>query len=148
MLHLTSSSFSQLRFDAVSSEVNILKSKTAVCHILPCRDQFVSPIFDVPKKDCDARRVILNLKVLNSYIVQTKFKLEGYDTIISLLEIGDYFVSIDLRDAYLMFLMHPDCHKYLCFDWDGERLCYRCMPFGMTYAPRIFTKVFKTVLVF
>ena len=148
MLHLTSGSFSPSRSLSVNSEISQLVSKTAVEDIAPSADQFVSPIFDVPKKDCDRRRVILNLKVLNDYITKTTFKLEGYDTIIRMLRRDDYFVSIDLQDAYLMFLIHPDFRKYFCFDWGSVRFRYRCMPFGLTSSPRIFTKVFKSVLVF
>ena len=44
--------------------------------------------------------------------------------------------------------MHEETVDYLCFDWDGIRYYYQCMPFGLTSAPRIFTKVLKVVLVF
>ena len=148
MLSLPAGSFSASRTLSVSTEVSTLFSKSAITSVSPSSDQFVSPIFDVPKKDCDNRRVILNLKILNSYILKTSFRLEGIDTIINMLRPGDYFISIDLRDAYIMLLIHPDFWKYLCFDWEGKRFFYRCMPFGMTSSPRIFTKVFKRVLVF
>ena len=148
MLSLPAGSFSASRTLSVSTEVSTLFSKSAITSVSPSSDQFVSPIFDVPKKDCDNRRVILNLKILNSYILKTSFRLEGVDTIINMLRPGDYFISIDLRDAYLMLLIHPDFWKYLCFDWEGKRFFYRCMPFGMTSSPHTFTKVFKRVLVF
>ena len=148
MLTLKSSPFSPSRTIAVSKEVSILLEKTAVGYIPPSEDQFVSPIFVVPKKDCEDRRVILNLKILNSYIRKITFKLEGYDTIINMIKRHDYFVSIDLTDAFIMLSINESCYKYLCFDWENRRLHYRCMPFGMTSSPRIFTKVFKSVLTF
>ena len=148
MLTLRSSPFSPSRTIAVSNEVTTLLTKTAVDYIVPNEDQFVSPIFDVPKKDCNDRRVILNLKVLNSFIRKTTFKLESYENIKSMINRNDYFVSIDLKDAFIMILMHDSCFKYLCFEWEGKRMHYRCMPFGMTSSPRIFTKVFKSVLTF
>ena len=61
---------------------------------------------------------------------------------------GDFFVSIDMKDAYLMLMMHPDCFRFLCFEWENVRYFYRCMPFGLTSSPRNFTKVFKCVLTF
>ena len=148
LMSLTSGSFSSSRSLSVSQEVSILLSKTAVATIPPSKDQFVSPIFTVAKKDSEKRRVILNLKFLNNYIIKTSFKLEGYDVISNMIQPGDYCVSIDLCDAYLMFLMHSDFWKYLCFDWENQRYFFRCMPFGLTSSPRIFTKVFKTVLTF
>ena len=57
-------------------------------------------------------------------------------------------ISIDLKDAFLTFSMHPFFYKYLCFEWLNIRYCYTSMPFGMTSSPRIFSKVLKSVLVF
>ena len=148
MQTLPSPSFSNSRSLVISSEVSALYIKTAINKITPSTNQFVSPIFDVPKKDSKDRRVILNLKFLNTFIVKTKFKLEGFYCISSLVCRGDFLVSIDLKDAYLMFSMHEETVDYLCFDWDGIRYYYQCMPFGLTSAPRIFTKVLKVVLVF
>ena len=145
---IKSGKFSSSRISAVSKELSILYSKTAIVSTSPSHDQFVSPIFDVPKKYSDKRRVILNLKFLNNYIIKSTFKLEGYNDIINMIRKGDYFVSIDLCDAYLMLLIHPSFWRYLCFDWLGFRYYYRCMPFGLTSSPRIFTKIFKQVLIF
>ena len=133
---------------AMSLEIESLHTKTAIAITTPSADQFVSPIFDVPKKDTGKSRIILNLKILNTYIRQTSFKCEGLDTIIAMLCKNDYFVSIDLKDAYLMFSIFPDFWKFLCFDWKGVRYFYKCMPFGLTSSPRIFTKVLKVVLTF
>ena len=41
-----------------------------------CKDQFVSHLFLVPKKDGEQRPVI-NLKVLNTFIPYKHFKMEG-----------------------------------------------------------------------
>ena len=147
MKYLTSN-FSHSRSITMSKEISILYSKTAIGLTKFSPDQFISPIFDVPKKDTKNRRVILNLKDLNNYIVKTKFKLEGYSTIIRLIRQGDFLVSIDLTDAYLMFSMHPDFWKFLCFEFKEDIYFYKCMPFGLTSSPRIFTKVMKSVLVF
>ena len=145
---LSSGQLSSSRSLSISKEVSTLLSKSAIVAVAPSKEQFVSPIFDIPKKDCDDRRVILNLKTLNKFIIKTSFKLEGYEEITNMIRKGDYFISINLKDAYLTFLMHPYFWKYLCFDFLNTRYHYKVMPFGLTSAPRIFTKVFKTVLVF
>ena len=145
---LSSSPPSPTRAISISSEVSSLLDKTAISVIQPDPEQVVSPIFDVPKKDSSDCRVILNLKILNTFIFKTRFRLEGYDVIINMLRRHDFMVSIDLKDAFLMFSMNVEFHKYLCFEWLGIRYAYQCMPFGLTSAPRIFTKVLKTVLVF
>ena len=48
LLSLPSGSFSASRTLAVSKEVSVLSSKTAIAQTIPSSDQFVSPIFDVP----------------------------------------------------------------------------------------------------
>ncbi|XP_070581656.1 uncharacterized protein [Ptychodera flava] len=40
-------------------------------------------------------------------------------------------------------LIKSNHHKYLCFQWIDQRYQYVCLPFGLTSAPRIFTKVMK-----
>ena len=148
MLEINSSPFSPLRAASISSEISTLHFKSAIDTAIPSDDQFISPIFDVPKRDSKKRRVILNLKILNTYIVKTSFKMEGYDTLFRLIQKDDYFVSIDLKDAYLMFSINSEFWKFLCFKWSGIIYYYKVMPFGLTSAPRIFTKVLKAVLVF
>ena len=148
MIFLSSSPPSPSRALAISREVSTLLEKTAISVIQPDTEQLVSPIFDVPKRDCDDRRVILNLKFLNTFIFKSRFRLEGYEVIINMLRRHDFMVSIDLKDAFLMFAMNVEFYKYLCFEWENVRYCFQSMPFGLTSAPRIFTKVLKAVLVF
>ena len=148
MLSLSPFPFSPSQALAISNEVSTLLSKTAIAVIDPDPDQCVNQIFPVPKKDSGDYRVILNLKILNEYIHKSKFKLEGYSIIINMICRGDFMCSIDMRDAFLMVSMFPDFFRFLCFIWEGVRYCYTCMPFGLTSAPRIFTKIMKCVLVF
>ena len=56
--------------------------------------------------------------------------------------------SLDLQDAFLTIAMHPSMHKYLCFDFEGVRYCFLAMVFGLSCAPRIFTKLLKVPLSF
>ena len=148
MLHLKPCNFSPNRINSISKGVATLLEKSAIIPVIPSADQFVSPIFEVPKKDSPDCRIILNLKVLNNYIRKTKFRLEGYEVIFSMVRKNDYMVSVDLRDAFLTLSMHPLFYKFLCFEWLKIRYCFIAMPFGMTSSPRIFTKILKAVLVF
>ena len=108
-------------------------------------DQFVSRIFEVPKKTGDFR-LILDLSDLNLYLKKVHFKMEGLQVISSLINIGDFLTSLDLQDAFLTIAMHPDFFKYLCFDFEGVRYCFIALVFGLSCAPRIFTKLLKVPL--
>ena len=108
-------------------------------------DQYVSRIFEVPKKS-GGYRLVLDLKDFNHYLKKTHFKMEGLLDIASLISYGDFLASWDLQDAFLTIAIHHSCFKYLCFDFDGVRYCFIAMVFGLTCAPRVFTKLLKIPL--
>lgn len=53
--------------------------------------------------------------------------------------------SVDLREAYLHVPIHPDHRKYLRFEYDGRHYQYCAMPFGLSSAPRTFTKLVSVI---
>ena len=67
--------------------------------------QRVSDFSQVPanqksKKDGSCRPVV-NLRLLNNFLVKRRFKMEGIVLLNSLVQQGDWMVSIDLKDAYI-----------------------------------------------
>ena len=42
-----------------------------------------------------------------------------------------------------MIPIHPDHYKYLRFEWHSTLFEFICLPFGLSSAPRVFTKVLK-----
>lgn len=108
-------------------------------------DEFVSSLFLVPKKTGDLRPVI-NLKPLNEFVQKEHFKMESIDSAINMINKGDYLASLDLKDAYFSIPIAENHRKYLRFIWKQKRYQFCCLPFGLTSAPRIFTKVLKPVV--
>ena len=108
-------------------------------------DGFVSNVFLVPKKE-DQWRLILNLKVLNTFTVREHFKMEDIRSVKDLLVRGDYMCKLDLKDAYLSVPISTAHRKYLQFQWQGVTYHYNALPFGLATAPRVFTKLLKPVL--
>ncbi|XP_072039388.1 uncharacterized protein [Amphiura filiformis] len=53
--------------------------------------------------------------------------------------------SIDLKDAYLHVPIHPNDQKWLKFMVRDQTYMFRCLPFGLSTAPRVFTRIVKTV---
>ena len=51
--------------------------KQAISVVQPDKDSFLSQIFVIPKKDVGYRPVV-NLKVLNKFITEEHFKMEGF----------------------------------------------------------------------
>ena len=54
--------------------------------------------------------------------------------------------TIDFKDAYFTIPMHKDQYKYLRFEWKSKLFEFTCLPFGLSSAPRVFTKVMKPVV--
>jgi hypothetical protein len=54
--------------------------------------------------------------------------------------------TIDLKDAYLAIPIHESHFKYLRFEWNSNLYVFTCLPFGLSSAPRVFTKVMKPIV--
>ena len=63
-----------------------------------------------------------------------------------LLRQDDWMASVDLKDAYLSVAIWEDHRKYLRFQWQGSTYEFWCLPFGLSSAPRVFTKLLESVL--
>lgn len=137
--------FSKQEQKALDEEVNQLLQKQAVEMVYPTADQFISHMFLVAKKD-GGRRPIINLRSLNGYITYQHFKMEGLHMVKDLLNRNDWLCKIDLKDAYLAVNIETSCRKYLRFEWGNKTYQFKCLPFGLASAPRIYTKLMKPVI--
>ncbi|MGL5643349.1 MAG: reverse transcriptase domain-containing protein, partial [Metamycoplasmataceae bacterium] len=106
---------------------------------------FFSRYFIVPKKD-GGLRPILDLRRLNFSLYKGKFKMLTLKFIIAQIRAGDWFVSIDLKDAYFHIQVTPRHRKFLRFAFEGKVFQYRVLPFGLALAPRTFTKCMDAAL--
>lgn len=55
----------------------------------------------------------INLKLLNNFVETILFKMETLQIVLDLLQKGDYFVSLDLKDVYFSILIHHEYRNYL-----------------------------------
>ena len=78
-------------------------------------------------------------------IVRT-FQMEDIRCAKDLITNGDHMCKLYLKDAYLSISIHQSCRKFLRFNWQGTVYEYTALPFGLSAAPRVFTKVLKPVL--
>ena len=74
--------------------------------------------------------------------------MDSYFSIMSLISRGDFFISIDLTDAYHAIAIHLFFRRYFTFIFLNVYYQFTCLPQGLTSSPRIFTKVMKVVLVY
>ena len=131
--------------NVMQEEIEKLLLKGAIQLVSPSNGQFVSRLFLVPKKTGDLRPVI-NLRPLNKFIIRKHFKMENLQNVTQLVRKGDYMVTIDLKDAYFSIPIHQSHRKFLRFSWRNQLFQFAALPFGLTSAPRVFTKVLKPVI--
>ncbi|KAN0018539.1 hypothetical protein ACTFIU_011157 [Dictyostelium citrinum] len=55
-------------------------------------------------------------------------------------------VKLDIKKAYLHFLVHPHYRYLFPFVWKGVHYRWNTMPFGLSTDPRIFTMLLRPVL--
>lgn len=106
---------------------------------------YYSNLFMVPKKD-GSLRPILDLKSLNPLVKRCHFKMESIQSVLGAMEYGEFLTVIDVKEAYLHIPIHPAHHKFLRFYVAGQHWQFVALPFGLSSAPRTFTKVMAAAL--
>ncbi len=84
---------------------------------------FFSRYFLVPKRD-GGLRPILDIRRLNLSLYKGKFKMLTMRTIMSQVQEGDWFVTIDLKDAYFHIQVVHRHRRFLRFAFGGKAYQY------------------------
>ena len=89
-------------------------------------------------------RPMFNLKELNQFLYWEHFKMENIQMIRYLIQEGDWIVKMELKDAYCALLIRQKDWKWLRLQWKEETYEFICLLFGVSAAPRVFTKNSQT----
>ena len=127
-------------YRALSEEVEALCIKGAVEQVPNPSSGFYGRLFCVPKAS-GGWRPVLDLSVLNKFLVERPFQMETTQSIRQAVKQGDWASSIDLTDAYFHVRIHPRCRRFLRFTWQGKTYQFKVLPFGLSLAPWVFTKI-------
>ena len=135
--------------DIVNQELQALLDKKIITPIAqsPTLTTFLSPIFTIPKKNGE-QRLIINLRQLNKSMTKQHFKMEGAHLLSDLLVMNDWMVKVDLKEAYYAVPIHQQSQSLLGFLWNSRKFQFTCLPFGLSCAPRVFTKILKPVVAY
>ncbi|XP_073720453.1 uncharacterized protein [Misgurnus anguillicaudatus] len=131
----------------MEQEVETLLCKEAIECVPPHNREsgYYSRYFIVPKKD-GGLRPILDLRHLNRSVAKLKFKMLTIKQIVTQIRSEDWFVTIDLKDAYFHISILPQHRRFLRFAFGGVAYQYRVLPFGLSLSPRTFTKCMDAAL--
>ena len=131
--------------ELLQEEIQHLLQKQAVQEAPPNSRGFFSNMFMVPKKD-GGQRPVINLKQLNKFVKSEHFKMEGLHTVKVLIQQNDWMAKVDLKDAFFMVPIAQQHQHLLLFKTEMGTFHFKCLPFGLCTAPRVFTKVLKPAI--
>ena len=135
--------------DFVSSAVAEMLAANVVTLLPPGeKPRVVSPLGVVPKRGTDKFRLTVNMIYVNRHLGRKVFKFEGLKDLADLAEKGDYAVSYDLKSGYYHVGLHRESRTFVGFKWEGKYYTYNCLPFGLSTAPWVFSKVMRELVMF
>lgn len=127
---------------------NLVKDYVEKGIVKPVQSHFplnINPIFPVPKGD-GGHRLILNTKRLNVAFKKESFRMETLKSILEQLKPGVYATKIDIKNAYPHIPIYPPHQRYLCFALKGQCYTFLGLPFGLSFAPQLFTRVLDQIV--
>lgn len=72
--------------------------------------------------------------------------MEDIRTVLKLMTRGCFMATLDFQDAYFLIPIDEDSRKFLRFMWKDELWEFVCLPFGLSTAPWLYTKIAKPVV--
>ncbi|XP_070536512.1 uncharacterized protein [Ptychodera flava] len=97
-------------------------------------------------------RLVLDCRHINLCLFKFKFRCEDVSLVRQVFSRGDFLFSFDLKSAYHHIEIFEPHRTFLGFAWpfDGvlKFFVFNVLPFGLSTAPYIFTKVTRALLAF
>ena len=95
------------------------------------------------------KRLILDLRYINNFLIKRKVKYEDWKVALSYFQKGSFMIAFDLKSGYHHVEIHPDHLTFLGFAWKFPKeasiryFVFSVLPFGLSSAPYTFTKCLK-----
>ena len=127
-----------------------LVSNSAVAEV-PLVPHVVSPL-SVSINSSSKKRLIFDLRHENQFVWKEKVKFEDWHIFSTYVNQGGYLFSFDLKSGYHHVDIFPAHQTYLGFSWVfkgvAKYFCFTVLPFGLTSALYIFTKLLHPLVKF
>lgn len=132
---------------ALDQELSALLAMKAIEAVDPLASPrgFYSNYFLVQKKN-GGYRPILDLRNLNRCLKVLPFRMLTTADVLRTVAQGEWFTSVDLKDAYFHVPIAPQHRRFLRFAYRGRHWQFRVLPFGLSLSPRVFTRCMKAAL--
>ena len=140
---------------ALSNSSFVSKAVNELLHANLIEEIFCVPdiinLLSVSTRSSGKQRLISDLRHVNTFIFKQKFKCEDLSVAVQIFDKGFRLFKFDLKSGYHHIEIFPAHRKFLTFAWDFGTGSFRyfqfcVLPFGLSSAPFIFTKMFKPLL--
>ncbi|XP_078688642.1 uncharacterized protein LOC144920363 [Branchiostoma floridae x Branchiostoma belcheri] len=135
-------------FEFVSSAVSELLQLGCIQEVSKC--PFICNPLSVAIQSSGKKRLILDLRYVNLFLFKHKFKCEDLRLAAKEFRRNEFMFTFDLKSGYHHIDIFQGHRKYLGFAWkfDGKTryFVFCVLPFGLSTAPYIFTKLLKPIV--
>jgi hypothetical protein len=125
---------------------SILDLLATGCVVQVIAPPHVSSPLSVVVSSSGKKRLVVNLRHLNRFLWKQRFKYEDLRVAMLLLEKDDFLFSFDLKSGYHHVDIAQNHWKYLGFSWEGQFYVFTVLPFGLSSACYIFTKIVRPLV--
>ena len=144
--HFNNNKYAITHSDFVSEAIqDLLKTN----RIIEVNDLHVINPFAVTVQNSGKKRLVLDLRYVNKHIYKERIKFEDLRLMEQFLNPHDYMFKFDIKQGYHHIDIHKPHQNFFGFSWEvGGKTCYfvfTVLPFGLTSAPFIFTKVMNVL---
>ena len=134
----------RIQKSVLQTQIDELCSREVIKEVEMQNDIFISNVFGRPKPNGDIR-MIIDLSQVNEFVDKFHFKMDHLNVALEMVDKDVFMTSIDLKDAYYSVPIWEAHRKYLSFQWEDKIFQFQVLPFGLSSAPRVFTKILKPV---
>jgi len=103
----------------------------------------IQPIKVVVSGASNKKRLIFVSCFLNKYLQEVKFKYESINKLGGLVEENCWMGKIDIASGYHVIPIYKDHQKYLGIRWKNQVYKFKCLDFGISIAPWVYTRTMK-----
>ena len=137
-------SSARIKHDFVQASINELLGDGCIRRV-ESKPHICSPL-SVVESNSGKLRLVVNLRYLNRYLWKQKFKYEDLRTAMLLFEKDDYMFSFDLKSGYHHVDIASAHQKFLGIEWGGAYFVFTVLPFGLSTACYVFTKLLRPLV--
>ena len=135
---------SNSQFPLIHTLIPKLLSRGIIRKITSPQLLFFSQLFVVPKKD-NSSRLIIDLSLLNKFLIIPTFKMETVAKITLSITEALWGCTLDITDAYFHLPLSWEFQMFFAFVINNIIYVFQYLPFGLSPAPWAFSRVMKPI---